>query len=176
MADERASYMSRERSPAAREYRKRQDVLLETVRSIGKTGDIGTILAAERELLGNEMRFYGNSAGMRGSLKAALQELDQAVKMLPLVQNGELYLAVDASHGNSKSRVGGLPRDAARHFFASHNARLLNADKSRLTETEKRTVDARRHNVRVAAMAYTSLQEKALGRDIRQKRDQGLAM
>ncbi|HEX7072465.1 MAG TPA: hypothetical protein VF226_00335 [Hyphomicrobiaceae bacterium] len=65
--------------------------------------------------------------------------------------------------GNPKSRIGGLPRDAARQFFASHNARLLNADKSRLTETEKRIVEARRHNIRIASMSYMSLQENALG-------------
>src|SRR3546814_12385985 len=56
-------------------------------------------------------------------------------------------------------------------LFASHNARLLNAVKSRLTETEKKIVDARRHNIRVASLAYISLQEKALGVDLRQKRD-----
>src|SRR3546814_4536290 len=117
------------------------------------------------------MRFYSNSTGQRGSLKSALQELDQAEKMLPLVKDSSLYIAVDASHANAKSRISDLPRDAARHFFASHNARLLNADKSRLTETEKKIVDARRHNIRVASLAYISLQEKALGVDLRQKRE-----
>lgn len=41
---------------------------------------------------------------MRGSLKTALQELDQAEKMLPAIQDRALYMAVDASHANPKSR------------------------------------------------------------------------
>src|SRR3546814_678019 len=76
MADERAAYVGRDRSPAAREYRKRQDSLLTTIRAIGKTGDINLIFSAERDVLQNEIRHYGNSSGMRGSLKTALQEID----------------------------------------------------------------------------------------------------
>jgi hypothetical protein len=176
LSDERVAYVSRERSPAAKKYRDSQDLMLETIRSIGRTGDIGLILSAERQILRNEMRFYGNSAGMRGSLKSALQELDQAEKMLPLVHDSGLYLAVDASHANPKSRANGLPRDAARQFFAAHNVRLLNADRTRLTETEKRILEARRNNIRVASMSYVALQEKALGVDIRQKRELGMSM
>jgi hypothetical protein len=176
LADERSAYVARERSQPARDYSDRQEKLLGSIREVGKTGDITLILEAERRFLRNEMRFYSNSTGQRGSLKSALQELDQAEKMLPLVKDSALYIAVDASHANAKSRISGLPRDAARHFFASHNARLLNADKSRLTETEKKIVDARRHNIRVASLAYVSLQEKALGVDLRQKRDLGMSI
>src|SRR3546814_3626034 len=61
MADERAAYVGRDRSPAAREYRKRQDSLLTTIRAIGKTGDINLIFSAERDVLQNEIRHYGNS-------------------------------------------------------------------------------------------------------------------
>lgn len=176
LADERSAYVARERSQPARDYSDRQEKLLGSIREVGKTGDITLILEAERRFLRNEMRFYSNSTGQRGSLKSALQELDQAEKMLPLVKDSALYIAVDASHANAKSRISGLPRDAARHFFASHNARLLNADKSRLTETEKKIVDARRHNIRVASLAYVSLQEKALGVDLRQTRDLGMSI
>lgn len=177
MANERAAYVGRERSPAAKKYRESQDLLLDTTKAIGKTGDIGLILSAEAKILKNDIKFYGNSPAMRSSLSMALTELDLAEKMLPLVKNPDLYMAVDAGHGNPKSRISGLPKDAARQFFQSHNARLLNADKSRLTETEKRIVDARRHNIRVASLAYTALQEQALGVDIAAaKRDQGLTL
>src|SRR3546814_4763047 len=39
MADERAAYVGRDRSPAAREYRKRQDSLLTTIRSEEHTSE-----------------------------------------------------------------------------------------------------------------------------------------
>lgn len=176
LGNERAAYVGRERSDVAKKYRETQETLLETTKAIGKTGDISLILAAEANILKNDIRFYGNSPAMRSSLTAALTELGQAQKMLPVVRNPDLYMAVDASHGNVKSRIGGLPRDAARQFFQSHNARLLNADKSRLTETEKRIVDARRHNIRVASLAYAGLQEQALGVGLVSDRDQGLSM
>lgn len=176
MANERAAYIRREQNQTAEVYRDAQATMLETVRRVGKTGDMGLILSAERDILRNDLRFYGNSAGMRGSLKTALQELGHAEAMLPVVNDANLYMAVDASHGNPKSRIGGLPRDAAKQFFTSHNARLLNADKSRLTETEKRIIDARRHNIRVAGLAYTALQEKALGVDLRKRHEREMTM
>lgn len=163
LVNERAAYISRERSREAKQYRVSQDALLEATKAIGKAGDISLILTAEAGFLRNDMRFFSNSAAMRSSLTTALTELDLAQKMLPVVKDSDLYLAVDASHGMPKSRIGGVPRDAARQFFLSHNARLLNADKSRLTDTEKQILDARRHNVRVASLAYTALQEQALG-------------
>lgn len=163
MVNERAAYIGRERSKEAKQYRLSQDMLLQATKAIGKSGDVDLILSAEAGFLKNDARFYSNSPSMRSSLAAALTELGQAQKMLPLVKDPDLYLAIDASHGNAKSRIGGVPRDAARQFFQSHNARLLNADKSRLTDTEKQILDARRHNIRVAALAYTAQQEQALG-------------
>lgn len=163
MVNERAAYIGRERSREAKQYRLSQDLLLQATKAIGKTGDIDLILSAEAGFLKNEARFYSNSPSMRSSLSAALAELGQAQKMLPLVKEPDLYLAIDASHGNAKSRIGGVPRDAARQFFQSHNARLLNADKSRLTDTEKQILDARRHNIRIASLAYSAQQEQVLG-------------
>lgn len=173
---ERAAYIDLTSGKSAKKYRLSQEALLKSIRTIGKTGDISLILSAEREILANEKRFYANSPAMGSSLDNAVSELDQAGKMLPLVLDPVLYAAVDASHGNPKSRIGSLPRDAARHFFASHNARLLNTDKSRLTDTEKQTVDARRHNIRIASLVYTSLQEKALGIDLIRKQDRSMAL
>src|SRR3546814_14809282 len=92
---------------SARDYSDRQEKLLGSIREVGKTGDITLILEAERRLLRNKMRFYSNSTGQRGSLKSALQELDQAEKMLPLVKDSSLYIAVDASHAERKNVVEG---------------------------------------------------------------------
>jgi hypothetical protein len=142
LVNERAAYISRERSREAKQYRVSQDALLEATKAIGKSGDISLILTAEAGFLRNDMRFFSDSAAMRSSLTTALTELDLAQKMLPVVGDSDLYLAVDVSHGMPKSRIGGVPRDAARQFFQSHNARLLNADKSRLTDTEKQILDA----------------------------------
>lgn len=108
LVNERAAYISRERSREAKQYRVSQDALLEATKAIGKAGDISLILTAEAGFLRNDMRFFSNSAAMRSSLTTALTELDLAQKMLPVVKDSDLYLAVDASHGMPKSRIGGV--------------------------------------------------------------------
>src|SRR3546814_19050985 len=105
MADERAAYVGRDRSPAAREYRKRQDSLLPYIRAIGKTGDIHMLFSAERDVLQNEIRHYGHSSGSRGRLKTALQEIDPAETIPPVDTNGAFYAAVVAIHCYPQSRV-----------------------------------------------------------------------
>lgn len=52
--------------------------------------------------------------------------------------------------------------------------RLLNQDKSRLDESEKRVLDKRRLNMRHAEKLYTALQERALGIEADREQDRGL--
>lgn len=176
MIEEHAAYVARERSHGARQYRKEQETLLKTVKSIGKSGDIELIFAAERSILQNERRLYGNSPSMTNSLNAALQELPVAQKLVGKVKDPQTYQAVAESYSLPKSRIGGVPRDEARQFLNSHNTRLLNLDKSRLTEVEKKIVRARRENIRTAEKAYTALQRQALGLSISDKsQERGLS-
>lgn len=160
---EQASYVRRERTPHADRYNKCQANLLQTSKDIGRTGNIECILVAEKSILENELQNYGNSSGMRTSLETALKDLKQAEKHIGLVQDPMRYEMVEELFQRDKNRPGGLPYDEGRQFFKSHSIRLLNQDRSRLTETEKKTIKARRSNIRVAEKAYIQLQQKALG-------------
>lgn len=100
---------------------------------------------------------------MAGSLKTALDELKAAEALLPKAADFILYKAVDEAHSLPKNRIGGVPRDEARQFFRSHDARLVNMDKSRLDDEEKVIVDERKRNIRVAEKGYMALQQKTLG-------------
>ena len=111
---------------------------------------------------------------MRTSLEASLAEHAVATRMLGTVRDPKEYRRVDATHRLPKNRTGGVPRDEARQFFRSHAARLLNQDKARLDESEKRVLDKRRLNMRHAEKLYSALQERALG--IEADRDQGMGL
>ena len=56
-----------------------------------------------------------------------------------------------------------LPLDEAREFFKSHNGRLLNLNKSVLSDEEKELIDIRRANIRKADRMYIALQQQTLG-------------
>ncbi|TCS59954.1 hypothetical protein [Varunaivibrio sulfuroxidans] len=75
MAREHAASIARGRTPEAEKYRSAQNALLKTVKDIGRSGDIDTIIAAEKAVLDNEKRLYGNSSGMNASLDTAMMEL-----------------------------------------------------------------------------------------------------
>lgn len=133
------------------------------LRDVGRSSDLDAILATERAILGNDLQRYANSRAMRSSLETSLTEIDTATRMLGRVRDRAAYREVDASFRLPKNRTGGVPRDEARQFFRSHAARLLNQDKSRLDESEKRVLDQRRLNMRHAEKLYTALQERAIG-------------
>jgi len=175
LIDERAAYVNKEQTPEAQKYHTAQAELLNSVKSVGREGNIATILAVEKTILTNELRLYGNSPGMKRSLKSALLDLGQAEKHLDLVQDPKRYKELNELIQRPKNRVGGVPKDEARQFFEAQNKRLLNQDRSRLTDTEKKTLDARRDNLYKAKNQYIVHQHKALGIELKIKGpDQGL--
>lgn len=165
--------LERDRTPAAEQVRAvRRDILAHVV-AVGRSDDLDLILSTERTLLESDRDRHSNSAAMKGSLGTALDELASAGRHLVRVREPESYRAIDEAHSRPRNRAGGLPRDEARQFFSSHAARLLNQDKSRLDEDEKRIVDARKRNMRTAEKLYTVLQRQALGPAIARDRDRG---
>ena len=139
-----------------------------------RSEDVDRILGVEKIVLQNELQRHANSQAMRTSLEASLAEHAVAAGMLETVRDPGAYRQVNAAHRLPRNRIGGVPRDEARQFFRSHAARLLNLDKSRLDESEKRVLDKRRLNMRHAEKLYAALQERALG--IEADRDQGMGL
>ena len=100
-------------------------------------------------------------------------ELGVAMRMVGRVSDRAAYREFSEGFSLPRNRIGGVPRDEARQFFRSHAARLLNQDKSRLDESEKRVLDRRRLNMRHAEKLYAALQERALGIDPDRDREVG---
>ena len=146
------------------------------LRDVRRSDDLDAILITEGAILGNDLQRYVNSRAMRTSLEASLGEHAVATGLLETVRDPGAYRQVDAAHRLPRNRIGGVPRDEARQFFRSHAARLLNQDKSRLDESEKRVLDQRRLDMRHAEKLYAALQERALGIEANRGQDQGMGL
>lgn len=163
MLDERASYVEHSLSLTKAIYQGSQIELLSTLKKIGKLGEVGMILQAERSLIENEREFYGNTPPMKKSLDNALSELNGAEITFAKIHIPKQYRKeVNDGYVSHKSRHLGLPLDETRQFLKSHKARLLNLDKSRLDKGEKDVIEARRSNLRIAEANYIDLQIHAL--------------
>ncbi len=160
--DERVSYFQEATSPNRALSRENQKSICRTLNAIGQTRDVGLILKAERGLLENEIAFYSNSPAMAKSLDNAMSELKGAETTYQKVLTPATYREIDEAYQSHKSRSGDLPKDEARQFFKSQNARLMNMDKTRLDEGEKAVIEARRDNLRAGEIAYIALQKQAL--------------
>ena len=137
-----------------------------------QSGNIDRILGAEAIILRTELEIHANSRAMRTSLETSIAELSVATRMVGRVRDQAAYREFSEGFSLPRNRIGGVPRDEARQFFRSRAARLLNQDKSRLDESEKRVLDRRRLNMRHAEKLYAALQERALGID--PDRDRGV--
>ena len=82
---------------------------------------------------------------------------------LRLLTTPEKYKAIDRAHSLTKNRNRGLPLDEARQVFRSHRARLGNQAKTRMDDTEKQIIYARRKALGIAEKDYIERQTTALG-------------
>ena len=134
-------------------------------------GDAGKILDIERIFLQNELTFVASSPAMISSLNTAIKELDAALNLLEKVRNPNTYKELAAVYTLGKNQIRGLPRDEARQFFKSHQVRLRNLDKGRLSDSERDVLSSRIDNIRSGERLYEQLQEQAL--DIKAERNRG---
>ena len=137
--------------------------VLETLKEAGRSNNAELIIACERIILQNDLDRYANSPMMIGSLKTGIRELDTIQRHLKLVDNAQLYKTVDESYSLPKNRQKNLPMDEARQSFKSYFARLVNLDKSRLNDEEKRIIDVRKANINAAKKLYIEKQQQVLG-------------
>ncbi len=142
-------------------------ILLATARF----GDAWKILDIERIFLENELTFVASSPAMISSLNTAIRELDAALNLLEKVRNPNTYKELAAVYTLGKNQIRGLPRDEARQFFKSHQVRLRNLDKGRLSDSERDVLSSRIDNIKSAERLYEQLQEQAL--DIKAERNRG---
>lgn len=128
LLDERGAWLEHRAVPTAADLSQRRKNIRNHLKEVGKSGDVGLILATEKTLLVTDLTLYSNSPAMKGSLTTALSEVKAAEALLPKVDDPALYKSVDEAHSLPKNRSQGVPKDEARQFFRSHDSRLVNAD------------------------------------------------
>jgi hypothetical protein len=143
-----------------------QQRILSDLKDIGKSDNLENIIAAEKIIVKFDSQEYANSTNMRISLTTAQKELEAIETNIGLVGNPRRYKEIDISHAQPKVRDSrDLPLDGARIAFRSHNARLINYDKTKSDDSEKAIIQARRQNIKIAERLYIERQEKTLGRE-----------
>lgn len=138
-------------------------LLLDDIKAVKATNDIDKMIQAEKDILENELEEHANSPAMTSSLTAALREMEVIQKHLSIVDDPIKYSAVDSSYTLPKNRQKGLPLDEARQGFNSHFARLVNADKSRSDDIDKKIISARKTMFNTAKKLYMQKQANTLG-------------
>lgn len=166
-----------DRSPTGLALGKTRNDFAKHVSDVGKSDNFDEMVALERRFMEIDLAKYITSAAQGTSVKTSLSEVDAAEKARTLVDDPVQYAAVNATHGHTKARSGGLPKDDMRMFLSSQNSRLLNMDKSKLSEAEKNIVHARRNNILKAQKLYIEMQRQALGLPSPDKaRDKGMSL
>jgi hypothetical protein len=150
-------------SKEARNLRAVQKNLLTQIQDAGKSGDVAFIVETEKTVLQGDLDRYANSSGMASSLKTALSEFAVIEQHLAIVDDKNQYRLIDKGHSLPRNREKGLPLDEARQAFKSHYARLSNLDKSRLSDDDKKVIDARKTNIFNAINLYIQRQARTLG-------------
>ncbi|MDR2365262.1 MAG: hypothetical protein LBD68_05325 [Zoogloeaceae bacterium] len=163
-------------APSVKKLNKARSNLSEHVERVGKSGDLSLIAATEKAIIEDELTNHANNKGMVSSLGAAIGELTGIERLLRVVDDKQEYSRVDQACSFPKNREKGLPLDEARQAFKSRHARLNNLDRARLSEDEKKIIDARKRNVLQAGKLYAQRQAKTLGvdADLGQKQHRGI--
>jgi hypothetical protein len=157
----------------ARKLNDARDNLLGHVKEVGKSGDLSLLVATEKAIVKDERKHHANSKGMISSLDAAFAELAAVEKLLSIVDDKARYSPIDQGYSLPRNREKGLPLDEARQAFRSHYVRLNNLDRARLSEYEKKIIDARKSNMFQAGKLYVERQAKTLGIDLAQGKKRG---
>ena len=145
-----------------------------SLKIIGTSKDIYTILESERISLELELIHYSNSPEERNSIKQALAQIIEAKSALSVVVDSATYLPATATY-SGKRKENGLPLDAFREFLKSHTTRLTNRLAAPLSVPEKNILRQRKENLQVVKELYMELQRKALGLPSK-TREQGLGL
>ena len=163
LAFEAALVKERNKTSASQRLAGFRNQLLLFIKDTARGGNAERIVALEKTIIKNDLDRYSNSKPMADSLKAALNEFAVLERQLGMVDKPEQYKPVDVAYSLPKNRNKDLPMDEARQSFRSHSARLGNLDKSRLDNTEKQIIDARRAALGAAEREYIKRQARTLG-------------
>ncbi|MDR3055680.1 MAG: hypothetical protein LBU53_09810 [Zoogloeaceae bacterium] len=153
-------------TPVAKRLTSTRENILYDLQTIGKSGNLETIVAAEKILVEKDLADHTNSKKMASSLNGAKEGLETIEAHIGMVGNPQEYQTINKTNQLQKMRDShDLPRDGARQAFRSHATRLENLDAGRVSDIEKAIIQQRQKNNQIAEKEYIGRQEKALGRE-----------
>ena len=136
--------------------------LLDVYRAAIDSGNIDLMLAVENKTLLETKERYANSDAMLKSLNAALSSIDLIRASIDIMRDPSGgYRNTLVTHARKMRK--GVPYDSGREAISGHFTRLVNLDKSNLTDEEKDLIDMRQKLVREVEKLYIGEQKLALG-------------
>lgn len=149
-----------------------QASIIENLKQLGKSKNIGAILRTEKLFIGKDMVENIGNAQMHERLQQSMRGIYAAERSAEAVKSPETYKPVaEALAEHNQNRVGSIPKDAAREFFTAHNVTLVNAPRAGMDAEQKQIIELRKNNMRVAGREYQALQKQTMGFDT--PKDQG---
>lgn len=158
-------------TPFAKREAFTQQNILADLKEIGRSRNLSLIIEAEKFLVQDDLDKYSNSKEMKASLTAAVKGLEAIEKGIGLLRNPEAYRVGNENFDHPDMRdKEGLPLDAGRKSFRSHNVRLADYLKARSDDIEKVILRTRKENMTIAKALYVEAQRKVLGMPIPEKK------
>jgi hypothetical protein len=127
--------------------------------------DVRTSILVDHAYVTQERQFCDpQDTNAIGSLTAAADSFDDALRVLPTVADAAAYHFVETSYPHDSSyRVSGMPKDAFHIACIAHKLRLLNTLRTPgLSMTEKAVYQQRRKNMSAVQGVYLGLQQTAM--------------
>jgi len=128
--------------------------------------DLQQLILAELTFIMQELHYCDISdTHATASLEQAASSFNDALRVLDVVEDSHLYVAVEKSYPtHCKYRYKGMPRDALHTACIAHRTRINNILRSPgINLAEKALLSQRSDNMNTAQSAYLDLQKTALG-------------
>ena len=136
--------------------------LLPLLREAAGLRDIDLLLWVEQAFLEIELEHLDHTSESLASFNKAIRQVGAAIVLLDHVRVPDEYRWTEVHFTLPENLVGGLPKDEAHQFFASHGARMGNALKLPPEADKAALINARIDNLKLARDIYEDLQRRAL--------------
>jgi hypothetical protein len=152
-------------------YEEGIDGSLTCFREAQVSADCRMIVLTEMVFLEQELQFCEEAdSATRSSLTQAIQSFEDALLSLKAVEDPGYTVAEKTYPHRRENRVRGFPKDAFHYACIAHRTRIGNILRAPgINMTEKAVLLQRALNMQAAQRSYLEKQEKALGKEMKNK-------
>jgi hypothetical protein len=153
-------------SPKGKKFQEQCKAELKVLKKIGDGGDITEIVAVEKRLLDSDLDKDPETKSLwTTDQKKGIEQMSYVEEHADLVKDSDAYKKIDKAFSRPIDRSKNLPTDGVRKALREHRVFLSNRTLGQMYEVQKKLLEQRVKNIKIAEGNYISLQRKALGLD-----------